>query len=289
MHIGKKITEQPSAFNQLETLSIKEILEGINGEDHKVAHAVERCIPDIQELTNAIFPNFSKKGRLFYVGAGTSGRLGILDASEIPPTYGMPHDKIIGMIAGGDGAIRKAVEFAEDNKDLAKCDLEQYDFNDQDALIGLAASGTTPYVVGALKYGNKVGAVTGCICCNIGTPVSQEAKFPIVVVVGPEFVTGSTRMKSGTAQKLILNMISTTLMIKIGRVQGNKMVHMQITNHKLIDRGIRFIMEETGIDRTQAKSLLDNHQSVKKALDAYYGQGTGHNRYLPKDGILRFF
>lgn len=265
----QRITEQPSKYDHLEHKSIREILSDINSEDLLVAQAISSVLPSIEDLVSAIEPKFRNGGRLFYIGAGTSGRLGILDASEIPPTYGLPHDRVIGLIAGGDKAIRKAVEFAEDSKSLAKEDLENHNLNQNDTVIGLAASGTTPYVIGGIEYSNDIGAVTGCITCNPSTPLASVSKYPIEAIVGPEYVSGSTRMKSGTAQKLILNMISTALMIRIGRVKGSKMVNMQLNNNKLVERGIRFLIEELGISEDKAAELLQLHGSVKEVLNQF--------------------
>ncbi len=265
----KKITEQPSLYNNLEKMSTEELLLCMNKEDQKVALAVKKVIPAVTKLVDALTERFNAGGRLFYIGAGTSGRLGILDASEIPPTYGMPPDRVIGIIAGGDTAIRKAVEFAEDDTKQAWLDLTAYGINKNDVVVGIAASGTTPYVVGGIKDANKHGILTAAITNNPGSPLALEANIPIEIVVGPEFVTGSTRMKSGTSQKLVLNMISTALMIKIGRVKGNKMVNMQLNNNKLVDRGVRFLIEELQITREQAQKLLDKYGSVKQALIAF--------------------
>lgn len=265
----EKFTEEESPYHDLEKMSTREILTFINEEDKKVPDAVRTVIPQIEKLVVAITDKMLAGGRLFYIGAGTSGRLGVLDASEIPPTYGMPFDLIIGVIAGGETAIRKPVENAEDDAQQGWLDLEQYSVSDKDVVVGVAASGTTPYVIGALEESRKRGILTGCIVCNPGSPVAEHADFPIEVVVGPEFVTGSTRMKSGTAQKLVLNMLSTTVMIRIGRVEDNKMVNMQLTNSKLIDRGTKMVMEGTGLtDYEQAKELLLRLGSVKKAVDS---------------------
>ncbi len=261
-----KTTETSSLYNHLEQMSTTELLSNINKEDQKVSLAVQNSIPQIEQLVNAIFSNMSKGGRLFYLGAGTSGRLGILDASECPPTFGVSHDVVVGLIAGGDSAIRKAVENAEDDTSLGWRDLEAHNISQLDSVIGVAASGTTPYVIGALEKCNEKGILTGCITCNENAPIAETAKYPVVAVVGPEFVTGSTRMKAGTAQKLILNMISTSLMIKLGRVQGNKMVDMQLSNQKLVERGTRMIMETTGANQELAKELLLTHGSVRKAV-----------------------
>lgn len=252
-------------------LSVHELLSGISREDQQVARVVEGCIPAIEKLVEAVVHKMRLGGRLFYLGAGTSGRLGIVDASELPPTYGVPHGRVIGLIAGGDTAIRKAVEFAEDDAEGGWRDLMTCEVNAADVVIGIAASGTTPYVVGALEHCRRQGIVTGCITCNDQAPVIAHADFPVVAVVGPEFVTGSTRMKAGTAQKLVLNMISTATMIQLGHVKGNKMVDMQLTNHKLVDRGTRMIMEKTGLEYETAKALLLQHGSVRKAIDHYPG------------------
>lgn len=264
-----KFTELSSPYRHLEKMSVLEILTHINTEDKTVPLAVEAAIPQIEKLAAAITDKMLAGGRLFYVGAGTSGRLGILDASEIPPTYGLPQGLVIGIIAGGEEAIQRPVEQAEDSWDQGWADLEKYDVCDKDIIVGIAASGTTPYVIGALQQAAKNNILTGCITCNPGSPLAMAAEFPIEVVVGPEFVTGSTRMKSGTAQKLVLNMISTTVMIQIGRVEDNKMVNMQLTNAKLVDRGTKMVMERTGIgDYEKAKSLLLKYGSVKKAVDS---------------------
>lgn len=265
-----KTTESDSLYNNLENLSIQELLSGINSEDAKVAEAIKKCIPSIEKLVETIVDKMKNGGRLFYLGAGTSGRLGIVDASELPPTYGVEHGLVIGLIAGGDTAIRKAVEFAEDDEQGGWRDLQKHNISQKDVVIGIAASGTTPYVVGALKKCQQEKIITGCITCNEKAPVIEVADFPIVAIVGPEFVTGSTRMKAGTAQKLILNMISTTTMIQLGRIKGNKMVDMQLSNNKLIDRGTRMIMEQTGLDYEKAKSLLEKHGSVRKAVDWHH-------------------
>jgi N-acetylmuramic acid 6-phosphate etherase len=249
-------------------MSVRDLLVNINKEDKTVPLAIEKVIPKIELLVNAIVEKLQAGGRLFYIGAGTSGRLGVVDASEIPPTYGMPHGKVIGLIAGGDTAIRKAVEHAEDDTTQGWKDLEEHLINQQDVLIGIAASGRTPYVIGALKTARENGVTTGCVVCNENTEVAKHADFPIEVVVGPEFVTGSTRMKSGTAQKLVLNMLSTTAMVKLGRVKGNKMVDMQLTNNKLIDRGVKMIMDEAGVSYNEAEQLLQQYGSVRKAVDS---------------------
>jgi len=264
-----KITESPSLYDGLEHKTVREIIEEINTEDQRVALAVREALPQIEKLIEAIIPRMRKGGRLFYMGAGTSGRLGVLDASEIPPTYGLPPDCIIGIIAGGDRALRSPVENAEDDLTQGWNDLLAYKVNKHDTVIGVAASGTTPYVVGALRSARKEGLLTASISSNPNSPASAEVDIPIEIVVGPEYVTGSSRMKSGTGQKMILNIISTSLMIKMGRVKGNKMVNMQLTNQKLIGRGIRMLMEELHIDEAQARTLLMIHGSVSKALEEF--------------------
>jgi N-acetylmuramic acid 6-phosphate etherase len=263
-----KYTEQESHYEHLEQLSTLELLIGINTEDQSVAHSVGKTIPQIEALVDAIFPRMKAGGRLFYIGAGTSGRLGIVDASECPPTYGVPHGMVIGLIAGGDSAIRKAVEFAEDNGEQAWKDLLQHEIGPNDSLIGIAASGTTPYVIGGLETARKNGVLTGAIVCNPGSPVALAAEYPVEVITGPEFVTGSTRMKAGTAQKMVLNMISTSIMIKLGRVRGNRMVDMQLSNNKLVDRGSRMVMDALGISFEDAQDLLLKHGSVRAAIDS---------------------
>lgn len=269
MNKFQKITEQPSLYRHLESMPIEEILMNINKEDQTVALAVEKVIPQIEKLTSIVSDKMLAGGRLFYIGAGTSGRLGILDASECPPTFGVPYGLVIGIIAGGDKAITQAVEFAEDKKDDGWSDLKKHFINDKDVVVGLAASGTTPYVIGALEECNKRGITTGSISCNPNSPVSTVANYPVEVVVGPEFVTGSTRMKSGTAQKLVLNMISTTVMIQLGRVEDNKMVNMQLTNIKLVDRGVKMLMDKLELNNYEkAKDLLLKYGSVKKAIEA---------------------
>ena len=265
----RKITEEPSLYDNLEEKSVYELLEGINREDQKVAPAVQKVIPQIEKLVSQIVPRMKNGGRIFYMGAGTSGRLGVLDASEIPPTYGMPPTWVNGLIAGGDMALRSSVEHDEDDIELGWQELVEYKINGNDTVIGIAASGTTPYVIGALKTARKNGIPTGCITSNPDSPIAAEADVAIEVFVGPEFVTGSSRMKSGTAQKMILNMISTSVMIKLGRVKGNRMVNMQLSNNKLVDRGTRMIVDESGLDYEQAKSLLILHGSVRKAIDFY--------------------
>lgn len=261
-----RITESASLYDSLEKMSTTDLLANINKEDQKVAQAITSLIPTIAKFVDQVSEKFEKGGRLFYIGAGTSGRLGVLDASEIPPTYGMPHERVVGLIAGGDGAIRKAVEFAEDSGDLAVKDLQKHDLTKNDVVVGIAASGTTPYVIGGLKYAKSLSCITGCIVNNPGSPVAEVSDFPMEAVVGPEFVTGSTRMKSGTAQKLILNMISTSLMIRIGRVEGNKMVNMQLTNKKLVNRGIGYLMEELNVSEKEGEELLQKYGSVKEAI-----------------------
>ncbi len=264
-----KITESPSLYHHLEKMSTIRLLENINREDRKVAKAVKKAIPQIEKLVEAVTDKLLSGGRLFYIGAGTSGRLGIVDASECPPTFGVPHGLVIGLIAGGDSAIRKAVEFAEDSREQGWKDLKAHGISSRDVVIGIAASGRTPYVVGALDKCRKNGIITGCISCNPETEVAKHADFPVEVITGPEFVTGSTRMKAGTAQKLILNMLSTSVMIKLGRVEDNKMVHMQLTNEKLIERGVKMVMEATGLNKKESKVLLMKYGSVKKAVAGF--------------------
>ena len=266
----QKITESESLYDNLDQMSVRELLEGINNEDRKVAIAVGREIPKIEKLVTRIVERMRRGGRLFYIGAGTSGRLGVLDASEIPPTYGMPNTLVIGLIAGGDRALRNPVESAEDDLDKAWEELQQYHINTNDTLVGIAASGTTPYVIGALRKARSEGILTASISCNPDSPMAAEAEIAIEPVVGPEFVTGSTRMKSGTAQKMVLNMITTSTMIKLGRVKGNRMVNMLLTNQKLVDRGTRMIMEELRLDYEQSKNLLLLHGSVREAIDSYH-------------------
>jgi N-acetylmuramic acid 6-phosphate etherase len=263
-----KITEQSSLYNDLEQKSIREILEDINTEDRKVALSVQKAIPQIEKLVTQIVPRMRKGGRIFYLGAGTSGRLGVLDASEVPPTFGMPPTRVIGLIAGGEMALRNPVENAEDNTERGWEELNERGVNELDTVIGIAASGTTPYVIGALREARRHGILTGCITSNPDSPMAAEADVPIEMIVGPEYVTGSSRMKSGTGQKMILNMITTSVMIQLGRVKGNRMVNMQLSNKKLIDRGTRMIVDELGVDYDTAKSLLLTHGSVKKAIDA---------------------
>lgn len=260
-------TEGESKYNHLESMPLDELLRGINAEDQSVALAVERAIPAIAALSQATADRMKLGGRLFYIGAGTSGRLGIVDASELPPTYGLEFGRVIGLIAGGDAAIRKAVEFAEDQWDGAWKDLQGYDLQAHDVVVGIAASGTTPYVVGGLQLSRAHGLVTGCITCNPRGPIVERADYPVVVETGPEFVTGSTRMKAGTAQKMVLNMLSTSVMIQLGRIQGNRMVDMQIANEKLVHRGARMIAEALNVDVEQAAALLKKHGSVRKAIE----------------------
>jgi N-acetylmuramic acid 6-phosphate etherase len=262
----KKTTESDSLYDHLESMEVGSILENINREDAKVSAAVHAVLPALETFIQDCFLRMKSGGRLFYLGAGTSGRLGIVDASECPPTFGVPHGLVIGIIAGGDAAIRKAVEFAEDDITQGWIDLEKHGITAKDTLIGIAASGTTPYVLGAIKKAKDFGVLTAGITCNPGAPLALEAAHALVVEVGPEFVTGSTRMKSGTAQKLILNMISTTLMIKLGHVKGNKMVDMQLSNDKLIDRAIRMLQHEVSVSEEEAKQLLNDHGSVRKAV-----------------------
>jgi N-acetylmuramic acid 6-phosphate etherase len=263
----KKLTEQDSHYRHLEKMDSLALLTHINNEDNKVPLAVAKCIPQIDALVQKLVELIKNGGRLFYIGAGTSGRLGILDASECPPTFGVSHDLVIGLIAGGDSAIRKAVEFAEDDVDQAIKDLQHFGVDTQDMVVGIAASGTTPYVVGGLSACRQMGIPTGCITCNTDAPIIAHADFPVVCTVGPEFVTGSTRMKAGTAQKLILNMITTATMIKLGRVKDNKMVDMQLSNDKLVDRGTRMIMEQSALNYEAARALLLRSGSVRIALD----------------------
>lgn len=263
------ITESSSNFENLDKMTVKELLTNINQEDSKVHLAVREAIPQIEKLINKIVAKMKKGGRIFYLGAGTSGRLGVLDASEVPPTFGVPDTMVLGLIAGGEIALRKAVESAEDDPNKAWKELEIFNINTKDIVIGIAASGTTPYVIGGINKARENGLLTGCITCNPVSKLVEATEIPIVVVVGPEFVTGSTRLKAGTAQKMVLNMITTTVMIKLGRVKGNKMVNMQLTNKKLIERGTRMILEELNIQREAARILLMQHGSVKKALEFY--------------------
>ncbi len=261
------VTESASHYDNLDKMTVRDLLVNMNKEDSTVPKAVMRAMPQVEALVPEVVKQLKLGGRLFYLGAGTSGRLGILDASEIPPTFGMPHGVIIGLIAGGDGAIRKAVEFAEDDRSQAWKDMQEYQVNHKDVVIGIAASGSTPYVIGGVQEARNHGLITGCIVCNRDSELARNVTFPIEVIVGPEFVTGSTRMKAGTAQKLVLNMISTTVMIQMGRVKGNKMVDMQLSNNKLVDRGVRMLMEELSIGRDEAQKLLDEHGSVRRVID----------------------
>jgi len=265
----KKVTESNSNYQDLEQMSTLDLLKNINREDQTVALSIEKEIPAIEAFVNACSERMVKGGRLFYIGAGTSGRLGIVDASECPPTFGIDHGIVVGLIAGGDAAIRKAVEFAEDDRNQAWIDLNAYALSELDTVVGIAASGSTPYVLGGIEKAKEQGILTAGISCNPDSPLAAAVEFPIAPVVGPEFVTGSTRMKSGTAQKLVLNMISTSLMIKLGRVKGNKMVDMQLSNHKLVDRGARMVAEEIGVPMEEAQALLLAHGSVRKAVEHY--------------------
>ena len=264
-----RTTEQSSNYEHLEKMSVHDLLRNINNEDKTVPLAVEKALPQIEELVNVVVEKMKSGGRLFYIGAGTSGRLGIVDASECPPTFGVPFDMVIGLIAGGDTAIRKAVEFAEDDKEQAWKDLSAYNISSNDVVVGIAASGTTPYVIGGLEKCNKNNIATGCITCNQGSPLAQTAQYPVEVVTGPEFVTGSSRMKAGTAQKLVLNMISTATMIQLGRVKGNKMVDMQLSNNKLVGRGTKMIVDELGITEDEAAALLGKYKNVRKAIESF--------------------
>lgn len=264
-----KTTEQSSKYEHLEKMSVEELLFNINQEDQTVPLAVEKAMPQIASLVSEIVTKMKLGGRLFYIGAGTSGRLGVVDASECPPTFGVSFDLVVGIIAGGDKAIRRAVENAEDNATQAWIDLKAFDVNENDVVVGIAASGTTPYVIGGLQACNEHNISTGSISCNAESPLSQTVKFPIDVVVGPEFVTGSSRMKAGTAQKLVLNMISTAAMIQLGKVKGNKMVDMQLSNSKLVDRGVKMIMGEIPVSYEEASQLLKEYGSVRKAVDYY--------------------
>jgi N-acetylmuramic acid 6-phosphate etherase len=264
-----KTTEQDSNYNHLEKMTITELLTNINSEDKTVPLAVEKAISQIENVIEQVVIKLKTGGRLFYIGAGTSGRLGILDASECPPTFGVSDDVVIGLIAGGDTAIRNAVEFAEDSTNQGWKDLQEFNISKNDVVVGIAASGTTPYVIAAIEQCNKEQIITGCITCNKNSPLSNVSKYPIEVVVGPEFVTGSSRMKAGTAQKLVLNMISTATMIKLNKIKGNKMVDMQLSNHKLVDRGIKMLSKELGISFEEAKPLLEKHKNVRTAIQNY--------------------
>lgn len=267
--LKKIITEQPSNYQNLDNMSVGELINGINKEDSFVHKAVKKVLPQIEKLIEETVVRMKEGGRVFYLGAGTSGRLGVLDASELPPTFGVPDNMVIGLIAGGDRALRKAVEKAEDDPEKGWEELQPFNIGSQDTVIGIAASGTTPYVVGVLDKARKEGLLTGCITCNPGSPVARAAEIAIEAVVGPEFLTGSTRMKAGTAQKMILNIISTSLMIRMGKVKGNRMVNMQLTNSKLVRRGTRMIMEELPLDADQSRDLLLKHGSVRLAIEAW--------------------
>lgn len=262
-------TENDSYYINLENMPVSDILNNINKEDQTVPLAVSKALPQIEQLVIITTAKMKAGGRLFYIGAGTSGRLGVVDASECPPTFGVPFDRVVGIIAGGDSAIRKAVEFAEDDTEQAWKDLAKYNINDKDVLVGIAASGTTPYVTGGLKKANENNITTGCVVCNSGSPVATEAKYPVEVITGPEFLTGSTRMKAGTAQKLVLNMLTTSVMIQLGRVKGNKMVDMQLSNNKLVNRGTLMVMHETGLNKPLSAELLIRYGSVRKAVESY--------------------
>ncbi|WP_289657991.1 N-acetylmuramic acid 6-phosphate etherase [Flavobacterium panacagri] len=264
-----KTTEQSSKYEHLEKMSVHELLSNINQEDKTVPYAVEKALPQIEALIPQIVSKLKLGGRLFYIGAGTSGRLGVVDASECPPTFGVPFDLVNGIIAGGDTAIRRAVENAEDSTTNAWIDLQNHNIDSNDVVIGIAASGTTPYVISGLEACNQNNIITGCITCNAGSPLALTAQFPIEVVVGPEFITGSSRMKAGTAQKLVLNMISTAAMIQLGKVRGNKMVDMQLSNIKLVDRGVKMIMDEIPVSYEEASELLKKYGSVRNAVDNY--------------------
>ena len=261
-------TETSSNYDDLDRMTVKQLLEGINNEDKTVAYAVEKAIPQVEVLVTEIVKRMKNGGRIFYIGAGTSGRLGVVDASECPPTFGVPFGLVVGLIAGGDAAIRKAVENAEDDPQQAWIDLAEYNIDSNDTLIGIAASGTTPYVIEGIKKAREHGLLTGCVTCNANTPLAKVSEYPVEAVAGPEFVTGSTRMKSGTAQKMVLNMITTATMIQLGRVKGNKMVDMQLSNNKLVDRGTKMVMNELDIDYDTAQTLLQKYGSVRKAVDA---------------------
>lgn len=265
----KKNTESPSNYDHLETKSVIELITAINKEDQSIALIVQKSLPQIEQLISAALPKMKAGGRLFYIGAGTSGRLGVLDASEIPPTYGVNHGIVIGIIAGGDIAIRQAVEFAEDDTEQAWKDLSKHNINELDFLIGIAASGGTPYVLGGIRDAKEKGIATGCIVCNLGSTIAKEANYPIELQTGPEFVTGSTRMKAGTAQKMALNMISTSLMIQLGKVKGNKMIEMQLSNNKLWNRAVIMLTQELGISNEAALALIKKHRSIKKAIKAF--------------------
>lgn len=267
--MNKPTTESESKYDELEKMNAEEILANINKEDKIVPYVVEKVIPNIAEIVPLIVERMQKGGRLFYIGAGTSGRLGIVDASECPPTFGVSHGLVIGLMAGGDSAIRKAVEFAEDDTELGWKDLQEHQVSELDFVIGIAASGTTPYVIGAVQNCRKNNIKTACIVCNEWSPLAAAVDYPIEAVVGPEFVTGSTRMKAGTAQKLILNMISTAVMVRLGRVKGNKMVDMALSNNKLVKRGVQMLVQELNISYEEARELLNKYGSVRNAIDNY--------------------
>jgi len=273
--MAEKTTESPSLYDRLEHMSTADLLANINQEDHKVPQVIAGIIPQIEALVEKTYAQMKEGGRLFYIGSGTSGRLGVVDASECPPTYGVPHGWVVGLIAGGDSAIRKAVEFAEDSQEQGWQDLQAHKINSGDIVVGITASGTTPYVLGAVKACREAGIPTGGITCNAGAPLSQMVDFPIEAVVGPEFVTGSTRMKAGTAQKLILNMLSTSVMIKLGRVRGNRMVDMQLANEKLVDRGTKMVVEATNLEYQAAQTLLLDAGSVRAAIDKWAAEQPG--------------
>jgi N-acetylmuramic acid 6-phosphate etherase len=264
-----KTTEQDSKYNHLEKMSVSDLLKNINNEDKTVPLAVEKSLPQIIALTDQIVNKLQNDGRLFYIGAGTSGRLGVVDASECPPTFGVSHNLVVGIIAGGDIAIRKAVEFAEDSTNQGWLDLQENNITDKDVVVGIAASGTTPYVISALEKCNTNNIITGCITCNKNSPLSNASKFPVEVIVGPEFVTGSSRMKAGTAQKLVLNMLSTATMIQLGKIKGNKMVDMQLSNNKLVERGQKMLAQELSIDDSEANTLLMKFGNVRNAIKNY--------------------
>ncbi|SDB44062.1 N-acetylmuramic acid 6-phosphate etherase [Flavobacteriaceae bacterium MAR_2010_188] len=264
-----KTTEQDSNYQHLDKMQVNELLQSINKEDKTVAFAVEKAIPQIEKLTEQVIDKLKNGGRLFYLGAGTSGRLGIVDASECPPTFGVPHSMVVGLIAGGDSAIRKAVEFAEDSTNQGFKDLQEQNISSKDVVIGIAASGTTPYVISALAKCNEHNIITGCITCNQNSPLSQVSRFPVEVVVGPEFVTGSSRMKAGTAQKMVLNMITTATMIRLGKVVDNKMVDMQLSNNKLVDRGVKMVMSSLNISEEEAQRLIGEYGGVRTAIENY--------------------
>lgn len=268
----KKTTESPSHYDDLETKSVKELLRDINKEDHSVAKIVKASLSQIEKLILAAHSKMKNEGRLFYIGAGTSGRLGVLDASEIPPTYGVTQNIVIAIIAGGDNAIRNAVEYAEDDTNQAWEALTAHHISDKDFLLGIAASGETPYVLGGIQEARSRGISTGCIVCNLGSSIAKASAYPVELETGPEFVTGSTRMKAGTAQKMVLNMISTTLMIQLGKVKGNKMIEMQLSNNKLWNRAVLMLTQELEITNDQALALIKKHRSIKKAIKAYQAQ-----------------